>query len=88
VKRLAIVLALALLCTSVPAQQSQLPTGPGGIPDPNQSQFPQEGAQIPPIGSALNPGGGGGGPACTAGAFDLSLATGCNIPFYLDGVIP
>jgi hypothetical protein len=76
-KRLAIVLALALLCTSVPAQQSQLPTGPGGIPDPNQSQFPQEGAQISPIGSPLNPGGGGGGGGCM-GVIDLS--TGCPMP--------
>jgi hypothetical protein len=86
VKRLAIVLALALLCTSVPAQQSQLPTGPAGIPDPNQSQFPNEGAQIPPIGGPLNAG--TGTSACSAGAFDLSLTTGCNIPFYLDGVFP
>lgn len=75
-KRLAIVLALALLCTSVSAQQSQLPTGPGGIPDPSQSQFPQEGAQTPPIGSPLNPGGGGGG-GC-AGVINLS--TGCPMP--------
>jgi hypothetical protein len=86
VRRLAIVLALALLCTSVPAQQSQLPTGPGGIPDPNQSQFPNEGAQIPPIGGPLNPGTGGSG--CTAGAIDLSLSTGCNIPFYVGGIFP
>lgn len=25
---------------------------------------------------------------CTAGAFDLSLPTGCNLPFYLGGIIP
>jgi hypothetical protein len=75
VKRLALVLTLALLCTSVPAQQSQLPTGPGGIPDPNQSQFPNEGAQMPPIGSPLNPG--GGGSSCT-GTIDFS--TGCVQP--------
>ena len=33
-------------------------------------------------------GGGGGGTACTAGAIDLSLSTGCNIPQFMDGVIP
>ena len=73
-KRLAIVLALALLCTSVPAQQSQLPTGPMGIPDPNQSQFPGEGAQMPPIGGPLNP----GTASSCAGVIDLS--TGCPMP--------
>jgi hypothetical protein len=77
-------IVLALLCTSVPAQQSQLPTGPGGVPDPNQSQFPQEGAQISPIGSPLDPG--GGGASCGVGALDLS--DGCNLPFYLSGVFP
>lgn len=33
----------------------------------------------------------GGGPpptACTDGSFDLSLTTGCNIPFYVGGVFP
>jgi hypothetical protein len=85
-KKLATVLALTLLCTSVPAQQSQLPTGPGGIPDPNQSQFPGAGPQMPALDGPLNPG--MGSSACLAGAFDLSLATGCNIPFYLNEVIP
>lgn len=28
------------------------------------------------------------GVACLAGKFDLSLATGCNLPFYLNGVFP
>jgi len=35
-----------------------------------------------------SPCGGGGGVACTAGAVDLSLTTGCNIPFYLGGIFP
>jgi hypothetical protein len=33
----------------------------------------------------------GGGPpptACTAGALDLSLTTGCNVPFYVGGIFP
>jgi hypothetical protein len=81
VRRLVIVLALALLCTSVPAQQSQLPTGPMGIPDPNQSQLPGEGAQIPPTGG----GSGGSGDDCGAGTVWLS---GCDLQFYLDGVFP
>lgn len=25
---------------------------------------------------------------CLAGKFDLSLSTGCNIPFYLGGIFP
>lgn len=33
-------------------------------------------------------GGGGGGTACTNGATDLSLTTGCNIFFYVAGVFP
>ena len=34
-------------------------------------------------------GGGGSGPtACTPGAIDLSLTTGCNIPFYVGGIFP
>jgi hypothetical protein len=27
-------------------------------------------------------------PVCTAGAFNLSLTTGCNIPFYVGGIFP
>ena len=26
--------------------------------------------------------------ACTDGSFDLSLTTGCNIPFYVGGIFP
>jgi hypothetical protein len=36
--------------------------------------------------------GGGGtvivGTPCTAGAIDLSLSTGCNMPQFINGVIP
>lgn len=48
-------------------------------------------------GNCLNDVGSGGvstgpfGPpptACTAGAFDLSLSTGCNLPFYVSGIFP
>jgi hypothetical protein len=30
----------------------------------------------------------GGGTGCTAGAIDLSLTTGCNIPFFIGGIFP
>lgn len=30
----------------------------------------------------------GGVASCTAGAIDLSLSTGCNIPFYVGGIFP
>jgi hypothetical protein len=34
--------------------------------------------------------GGGVAPvnSCTAGAIDLSLSTGCNLPFYVGGIFP
>jgi hypothetical protein len=40
------------------------------------------------IGDAGAPCGSGGGTPCTAGGLDLSLTTGCNIPFYVGGVFP
>lgn len=41
------------------------------------------------LGSSGSPcGSGGGGTPCTAGGIDLSLATGCNVAFYIGGVFP
>ena len=47
-----------------------------------------EWAGINSIKDAGSPCGGSPSTPCGAGAFDLSLTTGCNVPFYVGGVIP
>jgi hypothetical protein len=43
----------------------------------------------PPLVGGLNTiSSGPPGTACLAGAIDLSLTTGCNLPFYLGGIFP
>lgn len=47
-----------------------------------------EWAGINSIKDAGFPCGGGSLTPCTAGSVDLSLTTGCNIPFYVGGIFP
>ncbi len=72
---IAVLAVAAILMSSADAQSRFPPIGPGSIV---------------PIGPSTNSAGAAPPPptACLAGAIDLSLATGCNIPFYLGGIFP
>jgi hypothetical protein len=93
-----IILAVLLLAAPQPIFAQGTPNMGGGMV-PNQPQLNIQGPITPgdcvvwvnanTIGDSGSPcGSGGGGTACTAGSLDLSLTTGCNVPFYVGGVFP
>lgn len=97
--RIIAVLVFALMLRPLVAQTPNI--GGGGVtptPTPNQPQINIQGPIIPgdcviwinatTIGDSGSPCGSSPGTPCTAGALDLSLTTGCNIPFYVGGVFP
>ena len=73
---------LALLVAQI-ANQGVFRVGP--LPVPGNCV---EWAGINSIKDAGSPCGGTPPTACTAGSLDLSLTTGCNIPFYVGGIFP
>lgn len=94
IKWLYILFPVALLATTSSAQTPNM----GVDMVPNQPQLNIKGPITPgdcvvwidsnTIGDSGSPCGGSPATPCTAGAIDLSLSTGCNLPFYIGGVFP
>ncbi len=90
-------LALILVFLSAQTSIAQTPNMGGGMV-PNQVPLAIQGpitagdcviwVAVNTLGDSGAPCGSGGGTPCTAGAIDLSLTTGCNLPFYVGGVFP